>query len=684
MASRGSSTPGPGTIKNLDTAGVCAEKWRASRRLFPHSPREPLTGIRRTRRATISRFTPGSKWRYAFLLLPLFACGETAAPDASPDHLTLMGSLPSDAVVGAALPIKVRVVTGSGSPVAGVPVAFTAGAGGSFEPATVTSDAEGVAASVWTLGTGAGAQTAEVSAAGVPSLSLSISASPDEPAAITLSADSLVLDRWGDAGSVVTEVRDRYGNPIGSAALSWSSSDTAVARVVQEGTVSSWKAGNAVITVAAAGDPEISAELPVRVAVQRNVSCVVPTTFPAKPAAGPVPAWVAVADPVSGGQVQFDAGHRMAAGDFDGDGDEDAIVLDGSFPPNQGGRTLFWRNVGGTFEDATAAAFEPDSVGEDTTRDYDVADFNGDGVPDLFRAQHGYDADPYPGAPNVLLLSQPDGTMADVSGTHITPNEASGFTHTSAAADIDCDGDPDVFTSDLSSAIGGRAYLYVNDGAGHLVHDAPRLPADIADGSLSVLSAASCDFDRDGDPDLFLGRWGSATPDPLHDFLLVNDGFGRFRRVDGTLPPSHFGAETIPSDVACGDLDLDGWPDLVIGSSGSNFGGADHLAVWMNRGDLVFEEVVAFEQRPEEGSNALYELTDMNGDGWLDVVRGPSFPQGALLINAEDGSFTTGDLPRDAVHFIDANGDGRKDALWPGVNNEGCACAPEFWIQDGS
>ena len=45
-----------------------------------------------------------------------------------------------------------------------------------------------------------------------------------------------------------------------------------------------------------------------------------------------------------------------------------------------------------------------------------IADFNGDRRNDIFVADHGYDAEPFPGRANTLVLSTADGKLVDASG----------------------------------------------------------------------------------------------------------------------------------------------------------------------------------------------------------------------------------------------------------------------------
>ena len=172
----------------------------------------------------------------------------------------------------------------------------------------------------------------------------------------------------------------------------WSTSDSTVANVDSDGVISSWLAGDAILTAAITPqDPGLpsSITVPVTVAIQQNPMCVGPTEFPLQPPVGPAPVWGEVPNAFAGAQLTIGGGGAYrTSGDFDGDGDEDFVVTDyDPRPPNGVGRSRFWRNVGGTFEDATAAVFEPDSIPDwGVGNDNNKADFNGDGVLDLFRA----------------------------------------------------------------------------------------------------------------------------------------------------------------------------------------------------------------------------------------------------------------------------------------------------------
>lgn len=107
--------------------------------------------------------------------------------------------------------------------------------------------------------------------------------------------------------------------------------------------------------------------------------------------------------------------------------------------------------------------------GVDHARQWLVADFNNDGQDDLFVADHGYDAFPFPGFPNTLLLS----AAGSLTNNSSNVGTASAFTHGAAVGDIDNNGSIDLFMNNQQGLedIGGATsdfYIFLNNGSGVL------------------------------------------------------------------------------------------------------------------------------------------------------------------------------------------------------------------------
>jgi hypothetical protein len=152
-----------------------------------------------------------------------------------------------------------------------------------------------------------------------------------------------------------------------------------------------------------------------------------------------------------------------------------------------------------------------------------VADLNADGRPDVFVACHGYDASPFPGERNNVVLSQAGGGWRVVP-----PNDAVGFHHGAALFDFDADGLPDVLLA--NNADPERLYVWRNLGDGRFARDARYLmPAALRGKNYFIVDVL--DVDGDGRSDIAVGghewEFGSLTK------VILNRGDNHFQ---GAVP----------------------------------------------------------------------------------------------------------------------------------------------------
>lgn len=128
-------------------------------------------------------------------------------------------------VVGSVLPSDLKVfVTEDGRPKAGASITFTP-SGGSVNPPTGVSDANGIAKTTWTLGTVSGAQTVTASlraAIGSP-LTYTGTASPDLVTVVTKVAGDFQSTPVGAEFPVQLAVlaRDQFGNGVPGLVVNW-------------------------------------------------------------------------------------------------------------------------------------------------------------------------------------------------------------------------------------------------------------------------------------------------------------------------------------------------------------------------------------------------------------------------------------------------------------------------------
>lgn len=485
------------------------------------------------------------------------------------------------------------------------------------------------------------------------------------PTIIRIHPESAVLGTWGETVNFTAQVKDQFGNQMSAAQVVWSSSDTTIARIGFNGKVTSLKPGDIKIKVTL---NSLFAEAPLEVKLQMNSQCPVPTGAPVRGAVAGLPTFTRIENAFDVQPPRY--GMTMVApANFSDSGFQDLIIMSSSFPPaTRGGEVFYWRNKGGSFVDATEEMLGSTKVVADHPRQMEIADLNGDGIPDLFVAQTGYDTDPFDGAPDLLFLSK-GGRLPEVGSTNLQPYEKNSYSHASASGDIDCDGDIDIFSGSGGGMHGVQTHhLFINDGTGKFIAEDNRLPADIKPPGLRFVASTFCDLDNDGDQDLYLG--GNENN---RDVVLLNDGYGNFKHAPIEIfQTSRYGNKGNTVDVRCLDINGNGMMDMIINEANEDYhwestarGGFN---IWLNRGDLLFENVT-MEAAPNEVINDWIWWTvpvDFNADGWPDIFAKSNAGRDMIYINQGNGEFISMTAPGAYLSWVDLDGDGRTDLFWPG------------------
>jgi hypothetical protein len=232
---------------------------------------------------------------------------------------------------------------------------------------------------------------------------------------------------------------------------------------------------------------------------------------------------------------------------------------------------LYHNNGDGTFTDVSQRS----GIAAKKGRALGVAfaDYDGDGFTDIFVANDGMQ--------QYLFHNNGNGTFTELgleAGAALSEDGRRLSGMGVVFQDYDNDGRPDIIVTELPREIYG---VYHNDGGGSFSYRS-------LEAGLGVLSSGSSgwgigleDFDNDGWKDLFVAQGhvldNVEQIDPsLHYLelpLLAMNHNGRFERLDsgGTTPVAGRGA-------AFGDLNNDGWEDVVMTSLGG------HPQVFMNNG----------------------------------------------------------------------------------------------------
>ena len=198
-----------------------------------------------------------------------------------------------------------------------------------------------------------------------------------------------------------------------------------------------------------------------------------------------------------------------------------------------------------------------------------IEDFNGDGVNDIFIADHGVDYDPFPGYQNTLILSAPNGKF--INATSNLP-QLLDFTHGVTSADIDSDGDIDLFVTQAGTQVKVPHYFLRNDGKGMFT----KVPdGQLLDKRFSYIShtpgnkrknfyfTPGLEFVDDDDTlDLILlsGKLQGAENNRV--IFGSDTGFNKSDALE--LQPGRFGKKSAGYNYLVTDIDNDGDNDILI------------------------------------------------------------------------------------------------------------------------
>lgn len=218
--------------------------------------------------------------------------------------------------------------------------------------------------------------------------------------------------------------------------------------------------------------------------------------------------------------------------------------------------TCNWKHKENDFEDYNIQYLIPHKLSTRGPK-LAVADVNGDGLDDFYACG----AKKQPGA---LMIQQQDGSFVQ-SDTALFNKFA--ISEEVDAIFFDANGDkrPDLFVLTGGNEIPENELalfdrLYLNDGNGHFTLS-PN-PMSVVYENKSCVAAA--DIDHDGDQDLFIGNMASPAKYgiPTTSYLFLNDGNAHFTKAgDNIIPLYQLGMVSAASFI---DVDNDGWMDLAV------------------------------------------------------------------------------------------------------------------------
>lgn len=336
-------------------------------------------------------------------------------------------------------------------------------------------------------------------------------------------------------------------------------------------------------------------------------------------------------------------GLHCTAADYDGDGDIDLFIPRGGWILGHVGRmrkSLLRNNGDMTFTDVTdeaglLAPSYPTQVGL-------WGDFDNDGDLDIYCASESPQSivqgmESYPAQ---LFRNNGDGTFTDIAEQAGVQNNR--FAKGAAAGDFDNDGDLDIYVSNHSggamgkgraSGVPTRNHLFRNNGDSTFT--------DVAE-ELGVIDPANSfatwffDYDNDGWLDIFVAGYGAEMRDVAAEFFGESNTGERpriFHNEQGkgfTDRTKELGLDHtwLPMGSAFGDLDNDGYLDIVLGTGAPTYEALDPTVVLRNDGGRGFQDVSFSSGMAHLQKGHGVSFADVDNDGDQDVFEemGGAFP----------------------------------------------------------
>ena len=315
--------------------------------------------------------------------------------------------------------------------------------------------------------------------------------------------------------------------------------------------------------------------------------------------------------------------YSVALGDLNGDGKPEMVVV------NENANTIsILRNTSSPGNSSFDAKVDL-PVGTDP-RAVVIGDVNGDGLPDIVVANAGSST------VSVLrtLASTPGGPVTASSFAPRIDFAAGSTPYSVAIGDLDGNGKPDLVVANLMA---GTVSVLQNTGTpGAIYPPSFAAPVSFAAGTYPRFVAVS-DLDGDRKIDIAVVNERSNTVSAFHNTTTTGN-------IDASsfAPMISFATGSNPNNLAIGDIDVDGKPDLVVTNFASNT-----VSVLRNTSTAGNLNAGSFASKADfaTGSQPFYVVIgNINGDGLPDIatVNAVSNNISVLRNQSVPGNITTG------------------------------------------
>ncbi len=366
-----------------------------------------------------------------------------------------------------------------------------------------------------------------------------------------------------------------------------------------------------------------------------------------------------------------------SAGDVNGDGYSDIIVgapYYDNVESNEGAAFVYYGSSTGP---SVASNWMMES--NQTGAQYGISvssagDVNGDGYSDIIVGANQYDnVENNEGAAFVYYGS--------ATGPSAVPNwtgesdQAFAFygISVSSAGDVNGDGYSDIIVGANGYSNGeaneGAAYVYYGSSGGLSLTVDWMMESNLASAQYGISVASAGDVNGDGYSDIIIGAYGydNGEADEGAAYVYFGGSTGPSATADWTREGNQVDAHYGFSVSSAGDVNGDGYSDIIIGAYGYDNGEADEGTAYVYFGGSTGPSVVPNWSGESNQAGACYGISvssagDVNGDGYSDIIVGAY-------------RYDNGEADEGAAYVYSGGSTGPSTAAdWTGESNQISAC----------